>query len=154
MLLPSGMARHVVELLPEDRYGNVTQDILWPSSGISVNDALYRVRFLPGKRDLSDVSPSTVCSTIVHQLAGQHYYTLVTSFAPRCPELLPEFNLGATALPSADAQSADIANIATDYLRRRYWRYLAWWRRFGILVAGKVSHLMGRRYSPPDQWRK
>ncbi len=75
MLLPSGLARHVVELLPEDRLGNITQDLLWPSYPIIGNEALYRVRFLPGRPDLGDVKPNLVASVIAHQLGGSKVFT-------------------------------------------------------------------------------
>jgi hypothetical protein len=45
MLLPSAHARVVVELLPEDRYGNLGQDLLLPEPDPRL--ALLRARFLP-----------------------------------------------------------------------------------------------------------
>lgn len=45
MLLPSSLAGAIIELLPEDRFGNYLQDILF--EGSDARDALYRNRFLP-----------------------------------------------------------------------------------------------------------
>ena len=68
MLLPSGLARHVVELVPEDRLGNLTQDLLWPSESACGNEALYRVRFLYGDSDLRDLHPYRVATIIINQI--------------------------------------------------------------------------------------
>jgi len=75
MLLPSGLAAHVVELLPEDRLGNITQDLLWPDTYTTGNEALYRVRFLVGRTDLHDVRSNLVASVVIHQLAAEQTFT-------------------------------------------------------------------------------
>jgi len=83
MLLPSGLAQNVVELLPEDRLGNITQDLLWPNASIAGNDVLYRIRFLVGSNSLADVAPLRVASTVFSQLASKALYTAqVTSSIP------------------------------------------------------------------------
>lgn len=80
MLLPSGLAKNVVELLPEDRFGNLSQDLLWPHSDVTGNEVLHRVRVLPGRPKLTDIKPALVASVVVHQLGSQRIArTLATS---------------------------------------------------------------------------
>jgi len=64
MLLPSAHAGATIELVPDDRWGNLIQDIL-PSSGNSA-ECLYRYRFLP-----CSTPPDTVAQvaiTIIEKL--------------------------------------------------------------------------------------
>jgi FkbM family methyltransferase len=66
LLLPSGLARASIELLPEERYGNALQATL-PSSLDPVT-ALIRHRTLYGADDLGDVSPERVAAVAMSVL--------------------------------------------------------------------------------------
>jgi FkbM family methyltransferase len=66
MLLPSGLARASVELVPAERYGNVLQATL-PSSLDPVT-TLIRHRTLYGADDLSDISPDRVAEVAISVL--------------------------------------------------------------------------------------
>jgi hypothetical protein len=62
MLLPSAHAAAAVELVPDDRVGNLAQSILPRGDGLQ--DVLFRYRFLPASS-----SPSTVAATIGEVIA-------------------------------------------------------------------------------------
>jgi FkbM family methyltransferase len=66
LLLPTGLARASIELLPAERYGNALQATL-PSSPDSVT-ALIRHRTLYGSDDLSDVTPERVAAVAISVL--------------------------------------------------------------------------------------
>jgi len=69
MLLPSGLARTTVELLPKFRYNNLWQDILLPYGLSDLREAVMKYRFVPGNDDLSDVRTSTVSDVVISVLA-------------------------------------------------------------------------------------
>jgi FkbM family methyltransferase len=60
MVLPSGLARSTIELLPTSRYGNIFQATL-----LSENDAMSSLmthRTIYGNEHLSDIAPGRVCA--------------------------------------------------------------------------------------------
>jgi hypothetical protein len=61
MLLPSGHAGAVIELVPEQRWGNLVQDLLLPV--LDARDALFRFRFLP-----LETSAATVATVAISLL--------------------------------------------------------------------------------------
>lgn len=68
MLLPSGLAGATIELLPEDRFANFGD-----ASLISDSDpahVLFRHRTIPGRADLSDVTPARVAAMSVALLGS------------------------------------------------------------------------------------
>ena len=64
MLLPSGLAKSTVELLPRDRECNILQDILFPPGFSDIRETLLAYRFIHGDETLSDVSPQTVADAV------------------------------------------------------------------------------------------
>ena len=72
MLLPSALAGAVVELLPDDRLGNIVQDLL--PGGTDPREALVRYRFIS-----ADAKPSLVTK-------------LVASMLRQMPSILVHFN--------------------------------------------------------------
>ena len=64
MLLPSGLAKSTVELLPRTRECNLLQDILFPHDFRDIRGALLSYRFIHGNDTLSDVSPQTVADAV------------------------------------------------------------------------------------------
>jgi hypothetical protein len=70
MLLPSGHAPAVIELVPADRLGNVAQSLLPRADDL--RDALFRYRLLPASS-----SPATV-ATVVETLIGGRTHAAVT----------------------------------------------------------------------------
>lgn len=69
MLLPSGLAKSTVELVPTSRLGNTVQDFLFPSDLADHRDALLFYRMLYGNPTLSDIASQKVCALIVSTLA-------------------------------------------------------------------------------------
>lgn len=69
MLLPSGLAKSTVELVPKDRFGNSVQDFLFPQS-LTVQDALLYYRMIYGNNHLSDVEVNKVVDLIVNMFMG------------------------------------------------------------------------------------
>jgi hypothetical protein len=67
MLLPSGHAGLTIDLMPDDRWGNFGQDILYQE--VDVRLASYRYRFLPVGSD-----SSAVARCAAGQLAGYDYF--------------------------------------------------------------------------------
>lgn len=68
MLLPSGLSRATIELLPEDRFGNFGD-----ASLLTVSDparVLFRHRTLMGSADLSDVTADRVAAVALALLEG------------------------------------------------------------------------------------
>lgn len=69
MLLPSGLARATVELVPRSRYGNYLQATLLKSS--DAISELIRHRALYGREDLRDVNPQVVADLALSLLANR-----------------------------------------------------------------------------------
>ena len=69
MLLPSGLAKSTVELVPRSRLGNIFQDILFPHHLSDLRDAFLKYRFIYGKNNLSDIKSLTVAEVIFSILA-------------------------------------------------------------------------------------
>jgi hypothetical protein len=69
MLLPSGLAKSTVELLPRSRQGNFFQDILIPADLSDPREIGYRYRFLYGNNQLSDVKVAAVVDLVAATLA-------------------------------------------------------------------------------------
>ena len=64
MLLPSGLAKSTVELLPRTRECNMLQDILFPPGFCDIREALLAYRFIHGNETLSDVAPQSVAEAV------------------------------------------------------------------------------------------
>jgi len=69
MLLPSGLAKAVVELVPRSKYKNTVQDLLFQWEDRDPRDALLFFRMLYGNETLSNVHPSTVSDVVASLLA-------------------------------------------------------------------------------------
>jgi hypothetical protein len=69
MLLPSGLAKTTVELLPRSRQGNIFQDILMPVNLTNLRDIGFRYRFLYGNNQLSDIKVAAVVELVAAILA-------------------------------------------------------------------------------------
>lgn len=69
MLLPSGLAKSTVELVPRDRLGNTIQDLLFAWDNQDNRDALLSYRMLYGNELISNVQPSSVIDTVVNVLS-------------------------------------------------------------------------------------
>jgi len=70
MILPTGLAECAVELLPEDRYGNILQDYLLKEGLNDPYKNLFRFRVLYGNKHLTDISPYRVAQVVVNQLTN------------------------------------------------------------------------------------
>lgn len=69
MLLPSGLAKATLELLPYSRLGNSYQDLLFPHHLSDLREAFLRYRFLYGNDHLSDISVEQVMEIVTAILA-------------------------------------------------------------------------------------
>lgn len=69
MLLPSAHAGAVVELMPDGRWGNMLQDILFRPNDL--REAIFRCRIVPANTSVSDVA------SIVASMLVDHSYFLV-----------------------------------------------------------------------------
>jgi len=69
MLLPSGLAKSTVELVPRSRVPNTVQDFLFASEQQDIRDSILYYRLLYGNETLSNIQPSTVNDVIVNVLA-------------------------------------------------------------------------------------
>jgi len=69
MLLPSGLARAVVELVPRSRFGNSVQDFLFQAGMDDLRDPLLNYRMLYGNDPLTDVRPSAVVDMVANVLS-------------------------------------------------------------------------------------
>ena len=67
MLLPSGHAGMTLDLMPDGRWGNFAQDILYQEEDVRL--ATYRYRFLPIRSDLA-----AIARCAAEQLAGHDYF--------------------------------------------------------------------------------
>lgn len=65
MLLPSGLAKSTVNLVPTSRLGNIYQDILFPHQLSDIRDAFLKYRFIYGNCSLSDVTTSLVAEVTI-----------------------------------------------------------------------------------------
>jgi hypothetical protein len=68
MLLPSGLAKSTIELVPTDRIMNSIQSFLFSSDTRDIRDGLLRYRLVYGDERLSDVYPSQVVDLVVYLL--------------------------------------------------------------------------------------
>lgn len=75
MLLPSGLAKTTLELVPRSRLPNTIQDFLFPSDYYDCRDALLNYRLHYGNESLSDVQPSSLVDHVANLLA----YTPINS---------------------------------------------------------------------------
>jgi hypothetical protein len=69
MLLPSGLAKSTVELVPRSRWGNTVQDFLFAWDNRDNRDALLYYRMLYGNQELSNVHPSSVADMVANVLS-------------------------------------------------------------------------------------
>ncbi len=68
MLLPSGLAKSTVELVPRSRIANTVQDFLFSAHKTDLRDALLFYRLLYGNESLSDIQPSEVTNMVASVL--------------------------------------------------------------------------------------
>ncbi len=73
MLLPSGLARATVVLVPRSRLGNSVQDLLFSSSSHDLRDSLLLYRMMYGNDDLSDILPSEVSDMATCTVSSAQY---------------------------------------------------------------------------------
>ena len=73
MLLPSGLAKSTVELVPRSRLGNTVQDFLFQSTHYDSRDSLLLYRMMYGNDNLSDILPSEVADMVACVLSGSQY---------------------------------------------------------------------------------
>ena len=64
MLLPSGLAKSTVELVPRSRIANTVQDFLFSPNKTDLRDALLFYRLLYGNESLSSIQPSEVTNMV------------------------------------------------------------------------------------------
>jgi FkbM family methyltransferase len=93
LLLPSGLARATLELVPEGRYGNAFQATLFDTSDPVASLVAHRTLY--GADDLSDLAPERVAKLAVSilrhgarteaLLSGPHAATAVSTFASAAP---------------------------------------------------------------------
>jgi len=69
MLLPSGLAKSTVELVPQSRLGNIFQDILFSRHFQDIREGFLNYRFIYGNDNLSDVRTSIVADLIMGIIA-------------------------------------------------------------------------------------
>jgi hypothetical protein len=69
MLLPSGLGKSTLELMPRSRIGNSVQDFLFSQNKSDVRDALLQYRMLYGNENLSNIQPSTVVDLVANLLS-------------------------------------------------------------------------------------
>ncbi|MBD2260784.1 hypothetical protein [Pseudanabaena sp. FACHB-2040] len=69
MLLPSGLAKTTLELVPRSRLPNTVQDLLFPVGYEDCRDALLNYRLHYGNESLSDVQPSSLVDHVANLLA-------------------------------------------------------------------------------------
>lgn len=68
MLLPSGLAKSTIELVPRSRLGNTAQDFLFSHNKSDLRDALLFYRMLYGNEALSNIQPSDVADMVLSVL--------------------------------------------------------------------------------------
>lgn len=69
MLLPSGLSKSTVELVPRSRLRNTVQDFLFAFDKQDVRDALLYYRMLYGNETLSNIQSSTVTDLVANVLS-------------------------------------------------------------------------------------
>jgi FkbM family methyltransferase len=110
MLLPSGLAKATIELLPEERYSNIFQaTIVTNKRPVS---ALFRHRTIYGDRALADVSGERVAAVAVSVLTElDRFDTLMTGAAagelPGAAPLVP-------ASPAVEEPASSFATVLRD----------------------------------------
>jgi len=69
MLLPSGLAKTTIELVPRDRMGNTIQSFLFSSEMQDIRDGLLYYRMLYGDDQLTNILPSQVVELVIYMLS-------------------------------------------------------------------------------------
>ena len=134
MLLPSGLARATIELLPEERYGNVFQaTLIGPSDPIT---ALATHRTIYGNQSLSDVPAERVAAVAVSVLSESDRFEALMR-GPASGE-----SAGAVPLIPASRSSTETVRRPglAGQLRAAGWKGTA--RRVGssVGVASRAAH--------------
>lgn len=70
MLLPSGLAKTTVAMVPRSRLGNSVQDFLFSSSDNDSRDSLLYYRMMYGNDDLTDILPSEIVDMVACALSS------------------------------------------------------------------------------------
>lgn len=83
MLLPSGLAKSTVQLLPEFKYPTLATDLLFPPDLTDPRDVLARYAVLYGDDKLLEISATRVAKTVAYQLSygksNQEWFSLSPS---------------------------------------------------------------------------
>jgi hypothetical protein len=83
MLLPSGLAKSTIELVPHSRVGNTVQDFLFPYQKNNLRDTLLFYRMLYGNEALSNISPvdvaNMVASVLLYSPLNSNWFIVDTS---------------------------------------------------------------------------
>lgn len=80
MLLPSGLAKTTVELMPRTRIGSAGQDLLFSQQCHPLRNALLYCRIIHGDEFLSDVAPSIIVDVITTLLSYSQWNSLWFQF--------------------------------------------------------------------------
>ncbi len=108
MLLPSGLGKSTVELLPRARLSNFLQDILFPHNLQDIREVFFKYRFLYGTNNLDDVKPREVTDVI-------------TSIIAYNDENISLFQLGEITTPYNPDFDPVITQAATNYFLQEPW---------------------------------
>ena len=75
MLLPSAHAWATIDLMPNERWPNMAQDILYQASGDDVRMTSWRYRFLPIRTSIKQVA-LVAKSTLLHAKTALEQFEL------------------------------------------------------------------------------
>ena len=111
MQIASGLAKFVVELLPELFYDNYLQPFLTKPGETDWRLNAYRYRTLFGSNDLDDISPHRVAAVVSSQLDSWDIFKIVMSL-----EYQPRDNVNPLVDPMPATQA--YAALAPEYLAK------------------------------------
>lgn len=102
MLLPSGLAKSTIELVPRSRLGNIFQATLFSSEFFDLREAFLKYRYLYGDNELMNVSPQKVLDLIISLIGFQERASYL-------------FTQGEDKSINLVAQSSNLSEIAQTY---------------------------------------
>jgi hypothetical protein len=127
MLLPSAIARLVIELVPLDKQPSLLQDFLFDTRSQNLRQHLWRRRFLYGNATLNDISARQVAQLInalVSMSAHFDFYQSTAGSDPlRDPEQL-QTEFAATVTPQIQTWRANLEQSLRLPLPARLAQYL------------------------------
>ncbi|MEW6160392.1 MAG: hypothetical protein AB1813_23400 [Verrucomicrobiota bacterium] len=128
MLIPTAVARLVLELVPLDKHASLLQDCLFNEQHLGWREHFWRLRFLYGNGTMTDIYPLQVARMINAMISGSRHFHLYQATAwdePERMDLLARSRFfEAEVLPGMEAWKARLQKTDRIPWPSRFWQWL------------------------------